>query len=72
MNKYKLTTYFINVTETCAGDEDTDTVSWTQQHYHTQSDDASTYSPEVMTSNIKLFGILAQYVDQIPALELDF
>ena len=32
MNKYKLTTYFINVTGTCAGDEDTDTVSWTQQH----------------------------------------
>ena len=64
--------YLINVTGTCAGDEDTDTVSWTQQHYHTQSDDASTYSPEVMTSNIKLFGLLAQYVDQIPALELDF
>ena len=32
MNKYKLTTYFINVTGTCVGDEDTDTVSWTQQH----------------------------------------
>lgn len=64
--------YFINVTGTCAGDEDSDTISWTQQHYHTQSDDASTYSPEVMTSNIKLFGLLAQYVDQIPALELDF
>ena len=64
--------YFINVTGTCAGDDDSDTVSWTQQHYHTQSDDASTYSAEVMRSNIKLFGALAEYVDQIPALELDF
>ena len=32
----------------------------------------TSYSPEVMTSNIKLFGLLAQYVDQIPALKLDF
>lgn len=64
--------YFINVTGTCAGDADNDTISWTQQHYHTQSDDASTYSPEVMTSNIQLFGLLAQYVDQLLALELDF
>ena len=64
--------YFINVTGTCAGDGDSDTVSWTEQHYHTQSDDASTYSAEVMGTNIRFFGALAQYVDQTPALELDF
>jgi Iap family predicted aminopeptidase len=45
---------------------------WMAQRYHTIYDDASTYSPEVMKLNLDMYGALAIYIDQSPALMLDF
>lgn len=40
--------------------------------YHSQFDDPSTYDKDVMDFNIKFYGGLAQYIDQAPALFLDY
>lgn len=40
--------------------------------YHSQFDDPSTYDKDVMDFNIKFYGGLAQYIDQTPALFLDY
>ena len=45
---------------------------WYQQHYHTPSDDESTYNADVMATNINLYGILAMYIDSMPAMMTDF
>lgn len=63
--------YFINVTSTCAGADTLFEETWTGLHYHTDSDDTSTYSKEMMSSNIGMFGSIAIYIDQTPAIELD-
>ena len=63
--------YFINVTDTCAGNRSEDEYGWTQLNYHTESDNASTYSEKVMRANISVFGSIAIAVDQSPATMLD-
>lgn len=40
--------------------------------YHSQYDTPETYNEAVMTFNIKYYGALAMYIDQSPALYLDF
>jgi Iap family predicted aminopeptidase/LysM repeat protein len=40
--------------------------------YHSQFDDPSTYNKDVMDFNIKFYGALAHYIDQTPALFLDY
>lgn len=40
--------------------------------YHTQFDNKEEYSHEAMDYNLQLSGALAMYVDQLPALKLDF
>ena len=40
--------------------------------YHTQFDNKEEYSHEAMDYNLQLTGALAMYVDQLPALKLDF
>ena len=40
--------------------------------YHSQYDTPETYNEAVMTFNIKYYGALAMYIDQTPALYLDF
>ena len=40
-------------------------------HYHTKSDNPSTYSREVMTTNINTYGMLAIWLDQAPVMKLD-
>lgn len=57
--------YFINIPGTQDGPE-----GWIQQHYHTVSDDRSTYSADVMQTNLNVYGALAIYLDSTPALEL--
>lgn len=57
--------YFINIPGTQGGPE-----GWIQQHYHTVSDDRSTYSADVMQTNLNVYGTLAIYLDSTPALEL--
>ena len=41
-------------------------------YYHTQYDTCETYNGAVMDFNIKYYGALAMYIDQNPALYLDF
>lgn len=43
-----------------------------RQIYHTQYDTAATYDEDVMRFNIEYYGALAMFVDQMPALYLDF
>lgn len=57
--------YFINIPGTQDGPE-----GWIQQHYHTASDNRSTYSADVMQTNLNVYGALAIYLDSTPALEL--
>lgn len=45
--------------------------SWMMDRYHTKYDDMSTYSSELMTYDIVLYGGIAEYIDNNPALELD-
>ena len=45
--------------------------SWFMDRYHTKYDDMSTYSSELMTYDIVLYGTIAEYIDSHPALELD-
>ena len=40
--------------------------------YHSQYDEPSTYNEAVMNFNIEYYGALAMYIDQMPALYLDF
>lgn len=40
--------------------------------YHTQYDNPETYNENVMDFNTKYYGALAMYIDQMPALYLDF
>lgn len=40
--------------------------------YHTQFDNKEEYSHEAMDYNLQLTGALAMYIDQLPALKLDF
>ena len=64
--------YFLNVTDTCADIETAEgEYGWTQLHYHTDSDDASTYCERVMKANIGVFGAICVYLDQTPAMALD-
>jgi hypothetical protein len=41
-------------------------------YYHTQFDTKAIYNVNVMDFNIKYYGALAQYIDQMPALYLDY
>ncbi len=64
--------YFINVTDTCAGElRPVDTYGWSQLHYHTQSDDLTTYDENTMRNNIAVFGSILLSIDAEPALRLD-
>ena len=65
--------YFLNTTDTCvdAGTEDGE-YSWSQLHYHTESDDVSTYDEKTMKGNIGVYGSMAIVIDQLPAMPLDF
>ena len=62
---------FINVPGTAAGEMKASGESWIEQRYHTDSDTAETYTPEVMTSNLNVYGTMLIYLDQTPTLELD-
>lgn len=42
------------------------------ERYHSQFDDPSTYNKDVMDFNIKFYGALVSYIDQTPALFLDY
>jgi hypothetical protein len=43
-----------------------------EEIYHSQYDTADTYNEAVMDFNLKYYGVLAMYIDQTPALYLDF
>lgn len=45
---------------------------WMMDRYHTKYDDMSTYSSDAMAYGIALYGGIAEYLDTMPALELDF
>ena len=65
--------YFLNTTDTCVDTETEEgTYSWTQLHYHTESDDVSTYDEKTMKGNIGAYGALAIIIDQLPVIQLDF
>ena len=64
--------YFLNVTDTCIElDLAEGEYSWSQLHYHTNSDDASTYDETTMRNNIGVFGAILLTIDREPALRLD-
>lgn len=64
--------YFLNTTDTCSGEaKDDGEYSWTQLHYHTESDNTDTYSEKVMKANIAVFGSMAIAIDQLPAMSLN-
>lgn len=60
--------HFINV----PGFDTTAEKNWNRDRYHTVADDKDTYNADVMTTNLNTFGALAIYLDQTPALQLDF
>ncbi len=65
--------YFLNTTDTCVDTETEEgTYSWTQLHYHTESDDVSTYDEKTLKGNIGVYGALAIVIDQLPVVQLDF
>ena len=43
-----------------------------EEIYHSQYDTFDTYNEAVMDFNLKYYGVLAMYIDQTPALYLDF
>lgn len=45
---------------------------WRQQRYHTAADDKDTYNADVMTTSLNTYGAIAIYLDNAPALEVDF
>ena len=64
--------YFLNATDTCSGSTSEDgEYTWSQLHYHTESDNTDTYSEKVMKANIAVFGSIAIAIDQLPAMTLD-
>ena len=64
--------YFLNTTDTCSGEaKDDGEYTWTQLHYHTESDNTDTYSEKVMKANIAVFGSMAIAIDQLPAMSLN-
>lgn len=64
--------YFLNTTDTCSGStSEDDEYTWSQLHYHTESDNTDTYSEKVMKANIAVFGSIAIAIDQLPAMTLD-
>lgn len=64
--------YFLNTTDTCSDSESEDgEYTWSQLHYHTESDNTDTYSEKVMKANIAVFGSIAIAIDQLPAMTLD-
>lgn len=64
--------YFLNVTDTCIElDLPEGEYSWSQLHYHTNSDDASTYDETTMRNNVCVFGAILLTIDREPALRLD-
>lgn len=64
--------YFLNTTDTCSGSTIEDgEYTWSQLHYHTESDNTDTYSEKVMKANIAVFGSIAIAIDQLPAMTLD-
>ena len=65
--------YFLNTTDTCSatGAQEGE-YTWTELHYHTESDNAATYSEKFMKANIGVFGSIAITIDQNPAMYLDF
>lgn len=64
--------YFLNTTDTCSGSASEDgEYTWSQLHYHTESDNTDTYSEKVMKANIAVFGSIAIAIDQLPAMTLD-
>ena len=64
--------YFLNVTDTCIQlDLPEGEYGWSQLHYHTDSDDASTYDETTMRNNISVFGAILLTIDREPALRLD-
>ena len=64
--------YFLNTTDTCSGSTSEDgEYTWSQLHYHTESDNTDTYSEKVMKANIAVFGSIAIAIDQLPAMTLD-
>lgn len=65
--------YFLNTTDTCSGTSAQDgQYTWTELHYHTESDNEKTYSEKFMKANIGVFGSIAITIDQSPAISLDF
>ena len=64
--------YFLNTTDTCSDSTSEDgEYTWSQLHYHTESDNTDTYSEKVMKANIAVFGSIAIAIDQLPAMTLD-
>lgn len=61
--------HFINVPG--FGEDTPQHANWNRQHYHTSSDDRSTYNADVMTTNLNAYGAMVMYVDHKPALEMD-
>ena len=61
--------HFVNVP---GFSEDTpEHANWHRLHYHTKSDDRSTYNADVMMTNINTYGAMIMYVNHKPALEMD-
>lgn len=64
--------YFLNTTDTCSDEvNDSEEYSWTELHYHTESDNTDTYSEKVMKANVGVFGSIAIAIDQLPAMPLN-
>ncbi len=64
--------YFLNVTDTCVALDNLEgEYGWSQLHYHTDSDDYTTYCERTMKNNINVFGALLLSIDAAPALQLD-
>ena len=61
--------HFINVPG--FGEDTPEHANWNRQHYHTKSDDRSTYNADVMMTNLNAYGAMVMYVDHKPALEMD-
>ena len=62
--------YFLNATSSSAGVPGGG-YGWMQLHYHTDSDNYTTYDERTMMANINVFGSILLHMDQNPALELD-
>ena len=45
--------------------------NWLHANYHTAADNADTYDEPTFRTNINWYGAFAEYIDQMPALEID-